>query len=167
MIWYALDTQRGKEFVVERILSDDGFDVRVPIIHNPRRIHRKSKRSVLQAAPHFPGWVFIGFNDDEIPDWQRISRINIVRGLVSNGRGDPIAFPAHVMGAIMRDFHQRPVRYTREVRKKYRSGILAEIISGPYAAMDDEPPRKVRVVPIPHGIPALVEVFTQGKKEAA
>lgn len=167
MIWYALDTQRGKEFVVERILSDAGFDVRVPIIHNARRVNYRMKKKVMQAAPHFPGWVFIGFNEDQVPNWHRIARFGIVRGLVANGRGNPIAFPAHCMAAIMRDFHQRPVRYTREVRKKYRSGILAEIISGPYAAMDDEPPRKVRVVPIPHGIPALVEVFTQGKKEAA
>ena len=161
MIWYALVVPRRKEFTVESILAEQGFAVHVPVIHTPRRIHRKSKRMVLTGAAHFPGWVFIGFNDDEIPDWQRVARFSIVRGLVSNGRGDPIAFPAHCMAAIMRDFHQRPVRYSREVRKKYRSGILAEIISGPYQD------RKVRIVPIPHHVPALVEVHSQERKDAA
>ncbi len=166
MIWYALVVPRQKEFTVESLLSEQGFAVHVPVIHNPRRIHRKSKRQVLTAAAHFPGWVFIGFNDDEVPDWDTIKRFAIVKGLVANALG-PIAFPANCMAAIMRDFHQRPVRYTREVRKKYRSGILAEIISGPYSAMDDEPPRKVRVVPIPHGVPALIEVHVPDRKDAA
>lgn len=176
MIWYALSVPRQKEFIVESILSEEGFDVRVPVIHNAKRIHRKAKKTVLSAAAHFPSWVFIGFNDDEIPDWDNIKRFSIIRGLVANGRGDPIAFPAHVMGALMRDFHQRPVRYTREVRKKYRTGILAEIISGPYRD------RRVRIVPIPkcmiqdkngknvplQKIDVLVEVFTPEKgKEAA
>lgn len=161
MIWYALSVPRRKEFTVESLLSEEGFAVHVPVIHNARRIHRNAKRMVMTGAAHFPGWVFIGFNDDEIPDWDRVKRFAIVKGLVANGRGDPIAFPPHCMAAIMRDFHQRPVRYTREVRKKYRSGILADIITGPYQD------RKVRIVPIPHHVPALVEVYVPEPKEAA
>lgn len=156
MIWYALVVPRRKEFTVESILAEQGFAVHVPVIHNPRRIHRKSKRMVLQGSAHFPGWVFIGFNDDEIPDWEAIKGVEFVRGLVANALG-PIAFPANCMAAIMRDFHQRPVRYTREVRKRYRTGILAEITSGPYQD------RRVRIVPIPHHVPTLVEVFTPEK----
>lgn len=151
MIWYALNVPRQKEFIVERILGAEGYDVRVPIIHSLRRINRQAKKKVLSAIPCFPGWVFIAFDEDHA-NWDRLTRFGIVRGLAANWKGEPLVFRAGVMHQIMTSFHQKPVRYSREVRKRFRSGILAEIISGPYQD------RKVRIVPIPHHIPMLIEV---------
>ena len=162
MIWYALCVPRQKEFGAERVLNDAGFDVRVPVIHHVRRFRRVLKKKVMSAHPAFPGWVFIGFipwlDDDgnlvgEPPDWERLAGFkSLVKGLVADWKGEPLIFRPAIMHQIMRDFHQKPVRHTKEVRKRFRSGQLAEIISGPY--MD----RKVRIVPIPHHIPMLIEV---------
>lgn len=151
MIWYALQVPRQKEFIAERILGDEGYDVRVPIIHSLRRIKHCNKRFVATAHPAFPGWVFIAFDEDHA-NWGNLKRFGIVRGLAANWKGEPLVFRAGVMHQIMTSFHQKPVRYSREVRKRFRSGQLAEIISGPYQD------RKVRIVPIPHHVPMLIEV---------
>ncbi len=163
MIWYALNVARQKEFVAEQILRDKGYVVRVPVIHTQRRRpHRRAKTKLLQAVPHFPGWVFIGFHSEAERDWEALRRIKLVQGVFSP-TGEPLCFPDAMIIQIMHDFDQRPIRQTKEARKKYRSGILAEVISGPYQAGEGEPPRRVRVAPIPHGIPTLVEVFAPSK----
>jgi transcription antitermination factor NusG len=173
VIWYALKVMRQKEFVAERFLCEQGFNARVMVIHSARRVVRNARRRVLAACPHFPGWVFVGFDEGMTATaWAKLRAYKyLVKGVLATPEGNLVPISDKIMERIVLDFHQKPVLLTRQTRKRYRNGILAEIISGPYQG------RCVRIVPVPpttielkdgtrepyHKLPLLVEIFTAPK----
>jgi transcription antitermination factor NusG len=159
VIWYALKVMRQREFLAEQILTAEGFTIFVPIEHNLRYAHRRSKRRLLLARPAFPGHIFVGINPGE--NMGRLDDFRFVQGFVSvDGKG-PTRFTHKDMHQICTMFHQRPIPFTRtsKAKRSRGQGETAEIVTGPYAE------RRVRIVRAQGKIEALYELFRQ--KEAA
>lgn len=137
--WFALKVAPGREFVAERILRDDGFDVFVPLKHVPAKT--KDNRTVVLARPRMNGYVFIGFDRFDIP-WLEVRRFRMILGVISDG-GHPYALPEPVVrDLVIRS--SRPIKLMNHHfgRRKKRKRPNATLTSGPYQG------RHVRLVDI-------------------
>jgi transcription antitermination factor NusG len=136
--WYALQTAPQREAAASRLLREEGFTTYLPVTHVVRRRHRVSKQRVVHGMPGLPGYLFIGFNDDEPAQWSRLARSGLVLGVVGVA-GEPLAFSFRDMLWVAMS-SQRPRRYLNDRRAKHRVGFTAPIVSGPYEG------RTVRVI---------------------
>lgn len=137
--WFALKVAPGREFVAERILRDDGFNVFIPLSHKP--LKTKDKRTTVRARPRMHGYVFIGFDRFDIP-WLDVRRFRMILGVISDG-GQPYALPE----PVVRDLairSSRPIKLINHPfgRRKKRKRPNATLTSGPYQG------RNVRMVEI-------------------
>lgn len=127
--WFALKVAPGREFVAERILRDDGFDVFVPLKHIPRKT--KDDRRIIVARPKLNGYVFIGFDRFDIP-WLDVRRFRMIVGVISDN-GQPYALPEPVVrDLVIRS--SRPIKFINAPfgRRKRRKRPNAKVTSGPY-----------------------------------
>jgi transcription antitermination factor NusG len=123
--WFALKVAPGKEFVAERVLRDDGFDVFVPLKHF-------GKQRLMFARPRLPGYVFIGANGGVIP-WKDVRRFRMIIGIVTFD-GQPMAFPSEDMHWLLRR-HERPTFVKNKTlgrRQREQLSKPMRIASGPY-----------------------------------
>jgi transcription antitermination factor NusG len=129
--WFALKVAPGREFVAERMLRDDGFDVFVPLKHIRGKTKRKDQRTII-PRPKLNGYVFIGFDRFDIP-WLDVMRFRMIHGVISDG-GAPYALPEPQIRKLV-VWSSRPMRYINAPfgRRKRRKRPNARIISGPYA----------------------------------
>lgn len=141
--WFALKVAPGREFVAERILRDDGFDVFVPLKHIPRKL--RDNRKAILARPRLNGYVFIGFDRFDIP-WLDVRRFRMILGVISDN-GQPYALPEPVVrDLVIRS--SRPVRFVNAAfGKRRRKRPNAMITSGPYQA-HEEIRRSIRYVDV-------------------
>jgi transcription antitermination factor NusG len=133
---YALRVPPQREFAVERILRDAGFEARVPIKHRLCRPHRKAKRKELRAFAQYSGYVFVMFCAFEAPAWGDLFRFDVVKSVIGEN-GKPTPIPERAMRRILLG-SQRIVPYVqafrrlRGTKRPPRARHNAEIISGPY-----------------------------------
>jgi transcription antitermination factor NusG len=158
VVSYALRVPPQREFVVERILRADGFDVRVPIKHRVCRPHRNAKRRELRAFPQFTGYVFVTFCAFEAPSWGDLFRFDVVKGVIGEN-GKPTPIPERAMRRILLG-SQRIVPYVqasrrlRGTKRPPRAKHNAEIVSGPYQD------RQVRITELNgRDVGAIYELF--------
>jgi transcription antitermination factor NusG len=158
---YALRVPPQREFVVERILRDDGFNVRVPIKHRISRTHRNAKRRELRAFPQFTGYVFVTFCAFEVPAWGQLFRSDIVKSVIGQN-GKPTPIPERAMRRILLS-SQRIVpyvqasRHLRGTKRPPRARHNAEIVSGPYQG------REVRITEFGgRDVGAIYQLFQGG-----
>ena len=151
MNWYVLRVAPQHEAQAQRHLVEAGFTTFLPVDHLVRRRHRRSKVRVVHGHTLLPGYLFVGFNEDERPQWSRLARIDLVLGVVGI-RGEPLQFSAYDMLWVAQS-SQRPVRYANSAKsKRFRVGFTAPIVSGPYEG------RTVRVIEAEGRVKELYEL---------
>jgi len=107
--WFLINTKPKKEFQVDQIFSEAGFE-----IYCPRYVSEK------QVRPFFPGYAFLKF---EHPAQYRLVRYTRgVKKIVGND-GGPIAVPPHVVDGI---------------RDRERGGYIELLKFGEEPAIGDE-----------------------------
>lgn len=91
--WYAVLARGRNEGVVEALLERRGFVAVVPMWRVLRRANRYAKRQIEVRVPVAPGYVLVGFRDDELtagaPPWHRvfdITMVGSVLGLEDDGQ---------------------------------------------------------------------------------
>jgi transcription antitermination factor NusG len=158
---YALRVPPQREFAVERILRDAGFDVRVPVKHRVCRPHRNAKRRELRAFPQFSGYVFVCFCAFEVPAWGDLFRFDVVKGVIGY-LGKPVPLPERAVRRILLG-SQRVVPYVqatrrlRNTKRPPRAKHNAEIVSGPYQG------REVRITELSgRDVGAIYQLFQGG-----
>jgi len=144
--WFALRVAPGREFVAERILREDGFDVFVPLKHTEgrpsisrsqlstgRMMYRKQRNII--ARTRLPGYVFIGFDRPDVP-WLNVMRFRMIIGVVTNN-GEPYVLSERDMRRLGIT-SSRPIRYINNPvgKRKKRKRPNARITTGPYQGRD-------------------------------
>jgi transcription antitermination factor NusG len=156
-VTYALRVPSQREFAVERILRESGFDIRIPIKHVVCRRHPHARRKDLRAVPQYRGYVFVTFGISEIPAWGEIFDLKLVRGVVGeNGKPVPIperAFRLVLLGSQRIVPYVQAFRHIRGDKRPRRARHGAEIVNGPYEG------REVRMVGHDGEASAIYELF--------
>jgi transcriptional antiterminator RfaH len=126
--WYVAHTKPGQERMAEGHLQRQGFTVYLPLREKKRRV---AKRSVVIAAPLFPGYLFVEL-DLSVDRWRSVNGTFGVAYLV--GAGDrPSAAPIGVVDAIRAREDANGVVPIHEP-SPYTPGQAVTITQGPLAA---------------------------------
>lgn len=162
--WFALRVEPGRELVVEARLREADHFTFVPLKHVVRKKSRHSKQKVLNARAQFPGYVFIGQPPGfELP-WLKILEDPDTHGVIGQD-GAPIAIrepsmvPMIIDRLLLVSRLNGRLRAAKGRRRKGKGPNMAEIVSGPYQAGPDDPPRVVRVIEVSGEDPEIYGLF--------
>lgn len=149
--WYAVQTNPCCERKAEAGLREHGFTVFLPVETKWKRSRAKQRERV--NTPLFTGYLFVG-----LCPWQslyHVRQIDGVRGLVTNGDGEPVEFGMRplinpktgrmilgedgkpIKGHLVYDLQARQAAgefdHTPAVKCTYRPGDKAKVtLEGPY-----------------------------------
>jgi len=114
--WFVINTKPKKEFQVERIFTEAGFN-----IYNPKYVREKSVR------PFFPGYAFLVF--DHPAQYQLVKFTRGVKKIVGQGEN-----PTPVPESVILSIKGREINGLVELEKhgeEPRVGDLIEVAEGP------------------------------------
>jgi transcription antitermination factor NusG len=118
--WYVINTRPKKEFQVERLLEEGGFDV-----YNPKYKQEGSVR------PFFTGYEFVLF--DYPQQYRLVKYTRGVKTLVGNEDG-----PIPIQGEIISEIRKREINGYIELEKYGREPSLGDeiqVMEGPFKGL--------------------------------
>lgn len=153
LVWYALLTPPGREFVAQRILRRYGLHTYVPLKREWRRKNKFVREKVLREYPIAPKYIFAGFGRG-VPLWFDLFSLPDVRGVV--GFNDmPAEIPGKAMARLIRKtgggLTAPSAQRYMPTHREFTVGQEVEVIGGPFEG------RKVPVVEL-GGIETGVEM---------
>lgn len=156
LLWYALLTPPGREFVAQRILRRYGLRTFIPVRREWRRKNKfvKIKDQFTYAA--VPRYVMAGFMRS-VPLWFDLFNLPVVSGVVGR-QGEPMLIPAKAVASLIRrtggGLNAPAVQRYMRTHHEFTVGQTVEVIDGPFEG------RKVPVVEIRgHCAVVLFEMF--------
>lgn len=161
LLWYALLTPPGREFVAQKILRRYGLRTFVPVRREYRRKNKFVRDKVLKEYPIAPRYVFAGFPRGT-PLWFDLFALPNISGVVGL-EDDPtrirsgamVKFITKTGGGLNAPEAQRFMRTHHE----FSVGQMVEVIDGPFKD------HKIRVVAIRGAKAALMlELFGQERE---
>lgn len=124
--WYVAETSIRAEARAQAHLQRQGFASFCPRF---RKMRRHARRIDYQAAPVFPGYVFVRFDRQRDP-WHAINGTQGVKRLVGPSGGRPQAMPAPAMRAL---FDRCRGDLVSGLFAELEPGQAVRLISGPFA----------------------------------
>jgi len=121
MGWYCLHLKSRLEFVAEKGLIEQSFEVYLPKTVD-RKIHRKPK-----VKPLFPAYMFI-FLKKGIDDFKVVKYTKGVRSFAP--RIEPLTVPVHIIENLK---NRERSGFTTLDENTYKKGDDVTIISGPFS----------------------------------
>lgn len=123
-------TAPQKEFLVERILRENGFEAFCPVEWRWRRVRHRSKKREQFARPKLRPYVFLTLEGPAVAlDGVLLNRAR-VRYLGENGL--PTALPESAIG-ILAKLHEEPRKVkARNTHMTFRKDEVVKITEGPF-----------------------------------
>lgn len=144
LVWFALLTPPGKEFVAQKILRRYGLRTFVPVRREYRRKNKFVKEKQLREYAIAPRYVFAGFPPG-VPLWFELFRLHIITGVVGLS-GEPTRLPAASMIKLIthtaHGVNAPAVQKFMRTHHEFAVGQTVEVLDGPFKD------RKVPVVAI-------------------
>lgn len=123
MSWYVVATKPNGERSAEANLSNQGYEIFLPVIEKTRR---HARRTDIVRRPLFPGYLFVQF-DPSTTAWRAINgTIGVRHLLMNNGR------PQSIYGDFIKTIKLRisASGVIAEDPPVYKEGETVELISG-------------------------------------
>lgn len=144
LLWYALLTPPGREFVAQKILRRYGLRTFVPIRREWRRKNKFVKTKELHSYPVAPRYVFAGFQR-RVPLWFDLFNLPVISGVVGL-EGEPSPIRGEAMSRLIQKtaggLNAPAVQKFMRTHHEFAVGQTVEVIDGPFEG------RKVPVVAI-------------------
>lgn len=156
LIWYALLSPPGKEFVAQKILRRYGLRTFIPVRREWRRKNKFVKTKDLFTYAAVPRYVMAGFPSG-VPLWFDLFNLPVVSGVVGR-RGEPMRLPAKAVANLIYrtggGLNAPAVQKFMRTHHEFSVGQTVEVIDGPFEG------RKVPVVELRgHRAAVLFEMF--------
>lgn len=126
------DTSQLK-FVTELLLGERGFETFLPVEKVWRRKSKYTRDKRLVAYPLLPGWLFVGWSEDE-RRWADLFQVPLTHAVVSVD-GRPYRMPPAVMDRLFNEWGDRQApeqeRFMR-THHEFKIGDRARIVEGAF-----------------------------------
>lgn len=135
--WFLVRVPSTKEFVLERILDDNGVIAFVPIERRFNRQNGYAKKRKELRFPLMPGYLLVGFVQPTEAAWATVLRFSLVRGVIGN-QGQPVRVPSvQIVQMLQRHTAKefiapRAGKWMRSSRD-FVPGDTVEVLDGPFA----------------------------------
>lgn len=134
MNWYCLRTAPEKEFTAEQILTRAGFTAFVPFVIEYRRQNRYSVRKVEVRRPLMVRYLFLGYENHEVPWLHLFTKCQGVLQAALARNGAPWCFPEEEIGDLMLKSSAKAPYLWRFMRthKEFNVGDDVRVVEGPW-----------------------------------